>query len=66
MPAILRANNCPNMSLEAWVGRRWLILDQVQVRAFCGLSQQEVAEPMVGCGRCQEERWRLLQESLRE
>ena len=47
-----------------WVGRRWLVLPQVRVRAFCSLTQQEVAEPMVGCGHCQEERWRSIQESL--
>jgi hypothetical protein len=52
VPAILRANACPNMVLEAWVGRRWLILGQVKVRAFCTLTQQPVAEPMVGCGHC--------------
>ena len=54
VPAILRANACPNMSLEAQVGRRWLILKQVEVRAFCTLAGEEVAEPMVGCGRCHE------------
>jgi hypothetical protein len=64
VPAILRANGCTHMSLEAWVGRRWLILPQVRVRAFCSLAQQEVAEPMVGCGRCHEERWRSIQENL--
>jgi hypothetical protein len=52
------------MTLEAWVGRRWLVLSQVRVRAFCSLSGEEVAEPMVGCGRCQDERWRAIQESL--
>jgi hypothetical protein len=64
VPAILRANGCTHMSLEAWVGRRWLVLPQVRVRAFCSLAQEEVAEPMVGCGRCHEERWRSIQESL--
>jgi hypothetical protein len=66
VPAILRANGCPNMTLEAWVGSRWLVLPQVRVRAFCTLSQQEVAEPMVGCGRCQGEGWHSIQESLSE
>ena len=63
-PEILRANGCTNMTLEAWVGRRWLVLPQVRVRAFCTLSEQEVVEPMVGCGSCQDERWREIQESL--
>ena len=66
VPAILRANGCTNMSLEAWVGRRWLVLPRVRVRAFCSLTRQEVAEPMVGCGNCQDERWRSFQESLKE
>jgi hypothetical protein len=66
VPAILRANGCPNMTLEARVGSRWLVLPQVRVRAFCSLSQQEVAEPMVGCGRCQGEHWDSIQESLSE
>ncbi len=64
VPGILRANGCPNMTLEAKVGRRWLVLKQVQVRAFCTLSKQWVTEPAVGCGRCQDERWRAIRESL--
>ena len=60
VPAILRANTCSNMVLKAWVGRRWLVLKQVKVRAFCTLAHEEVAEPMVGCGRCHEARWRAL------
>lgn len=62
VPAILRANACPNIVLEGWVGRQWLVLSRVKVRAFCLLAQSEVAEPRVGCGRCHEGRWR---ESLR-
>jgi hypothetical protein len=66
VPAILRANGCTNMTLEAWVGRRWLVVPQVRVRAYCSLSEEIVEEPMVGCGRCQEERWRSIQENLAE
>jgi hypothetical protein len=54
------------MMLEGWVGRRWLVFPQVRVRAFCKLTGEEVTEPMVGCGRCQEERWRALEESLNQ
>ena len=54
VPAILRANACANMMLEATVGRRWGILGQVKVSAFCTLSGEAVDEPMVGCGRCHE------------
>jgi hypothetical protein len=58
VPAILRANACPNMTLEGWVGRRWLVLGQIRVRAFCKRTEQPVADPMVGCGHCHEDRWR--------
>ena len=54
VPAILRANACPNLTLQAQVGRWWLIFRQVEVRAFCSLTGEEVSEPMVGCGRCHE------------
>jgi len=56
VPAILRANACPNMVLEARVGRRWGLLRQVKVQAFCLLAMEKVDEPMVGCGRCHEVR----------
>ena len=64
MPGILRANACPNMALGARAGRRWGLLRQVKVRAFCTLAMEEVAEPMVGCGRCHEERLRSAGEGL--
>jgi hypothetical protein len=64
VPDILRANACPHMQLEAWVGRRWLVLRQVRVRAFCTRTNQVVADPMVGCGHCHEERIRAIGESL--
>ena len=52
MPAILRANACPNMILEARVKRRFGLLRRVAVEAFCTLTKEEVAEPTVGCGHC--------------
>ena len=54
MPDILRANTCPNMILEARVKRRFGLLRRVAVQAFCTLTKEEVAEPMVGCGHCHE------------
>ncbi|HUT21489.1 MAG TPA: hypothetical protein VM366_20235 [Anaerolineae bacterium] len=57
VPAIQRANACPNMALEGWVGRRWLVIPQVKVSAHCTLNDQGVADPMVGCGHCHEMRW---------
>ena len=64
VPAILRANACPHMVLEGWVRRRWLVIPQVRVRAFCRMTQQPVAEPMVGCGHCQDTGWSTFVESL--
>ena len=58
VPSILRANACPNMVMEGWVGRRWLVIKQVRVKAFCTLSEQEVADPFVGCGHCHDANWR--------
>ena len=58
VPAILRGNACPNMVLEGWVGRRWLVIRQVRVNTHCMLTKQPVADPMVGCGHCHEARWR--------
>jgi hypothetical protein len=58
VPAILRGNACQNMVLEGWVRRRWLVIGRVQVSAHCTLSNQPVADPMVGCGRCHEAHWR--------
>jgi hypothetical protein len=64
VPSILRANACPNMVMEVWVGRRWGLLRQVKVAAFCTLAMEEVAEPMVGCGRCHEGRLRAPGEGV--
>jgi hypothetical protein len=53
VPAILRANACPNMVLEAEVARRWLgLVRRVEVSAVCTLTRSEVENPYVGCGRC--------------
>jgi hypothetical protein len=45
------------MVLAGWVGRRWLLVRQVKVRAFCKLTGEKVSDPMVGCGRCHETEW---------
>jgi hypothetical protein len=53
VPAILRANACPNMALEARVVRRWLgLAHHVEIYAVCTKYQIEVADPYVGCGHC--------------
>jgi hypothetical protein len=57
VPAILRANACSNMVLEARVVRKWLLVKRVEVEAYCTLTRQRVADPMVGCGRCHEQSW---------
>jgi hypothetical protein len=58
------ANGCPNMVLEARVGSRWLIQKQVKVRAYCTLTRREVADPMIGCGQCHDERWQAIREAF--
>ncbi len=65
VPAILRANACPNMQLTAWVARRCVFFGQVRVRAFCTLSERKVDNPAVGCGRCHEAQWRTISEQMR-
>lgn len=52
VPAILRANACPNMLLEAKVERRFGLFRRLQVNAYCTYKMTPVAEPMVGCGEC--------------
>jgi RNA polymerase subunit RPABC4/transcription elongation factor Spt4 len=53
VPAILRANACPNMALQAQVARRWLgLVRRVEVYAVCTAQQVEVKDPYVGCGHC--------------
>jgi len=53
VPGILRANGCPHMQISARVEKKFLGLKkQVKVTAFCRHSQQNVAEPHIGCGQC--------------
>jgi len=53
VPAIRRANACPNMVLRAWVVRRWWgLVRRVEVRARCTEYQVDVEDPYRGCGRC--------------
>lgn len=65
IPAIQRANACSHMELEARVGRRWLVVPQVRVRAYCRRTEQAVADPMVGCGHCHEDRWQAIEDSFK-
>ena len=54
VPEIVRANGCPNLRLEARVGRRLGLLRQVEVNAYCIEYLCEVENPYVGCGHCHE------------
>jgi len=56
VPAILRANACPSMALQAHVARRLHFWERVQVEAFCTSRLVEVKDPYVGCGHCHDER----------
>jgi len=53
VPGILRANACPNLILSARVDRQLLgIIKTMKVNATCTLSQAQVSEPHIGCGKC--------------
>ncbi len=53
VPAILRANACPNMVLEGQVVRRWFgLARRVKVYAICAAHRVEVRNPYTGCGHC--------------
>ncbi len=53
VPAILRANACPNMILNGTVHKGILgIGRRVEISAYCTLSQEAVTEPQIGCGKC--------------
>lgn len=56
VPAIRQANACPHMRLRPQIQRDLLPPwhKRVVVSAYCTKSQQEVAEPQVGCGQCHE------------
>lgn len=54
VPAILRANACPHMALEAMVKRQWHFWKRVRIEAFCTKHLVEVKNPFVGCGHCHE------------
>jgi hypothetical protein len=57
VPGILRANACPNLVLEARVGKGFLGLSRhVVVKAICKEYLTDVPQPQVGCGHCHEHR----------
>ena len=53
IPGILQANACEHMELKGIIYRPFFIFKKrVRVTAFCHKSNQDVAEPHVGCGQC--------------
>ncbi len=55
VPAISRANACPNLVLQGKVEAGFLGLKhRVRVTAFCKYSKTPVREPEIGCGHCHE------------
>ena len=53
VPAIVRANACPNLVLHGEVQGQFLGLRRrVKVSAYCKYSNLNVTEPEVGCGHC--------------
>ena len=57
VPAILQANNNPNLVLEGKVKLGFLgFKRQVEVSAFCSRHLVDVPKPHVGCSLCAQER----------
>ena len=53
VPAIQLANGCENLVLDAKIHRPFFIgKPEVQILAHCIKSNQDVAEPQIGCGEC--------------
>lgn len=56
VPAISRANACPNMILQGKVKAGFLGLrHKVHITVTCKFSQKTVDEPEIGCGHCHED-----------
>jgi hypothetical protein len=53
VPAILRANACPNLILEPKLVRSFPFLKQkVDIKAYCVKTMREGFDPYIGCGEC--------------
>ncbi|MEI8131177.1 MAG: hypothetical protein WCG34_02010 [Leptolinea sp.] len=53
VPGIQRANSCSDMNLTARAKRQFLgFYKNVEVKAFCKKSNQNVTDPFIGCGEC--------------
>lgn len=55
VPAIKRANNCPEMVLSLRIikrGLRFWERDRVVVEAHCPHADGPIKNPMIGCGHC--------------
>ena len=53
VPRIQRANSCEHLQLIPSLKRPFPFLSpQVQVKAYCTKTHQDVKEPQVGCGEC--------------
>ena len=56
VPAIQRANACPNLVLHGEVGYKFLgFKKRVKISAYCEKNQTNVTEPEIGCGLCHPE-----------
>ena len=57
VPEILRANNSPNLVLQATVKKGVLGFNRsVKVTAFCSRHLIDVSKPQVGCPECAKEK----------
>ncbi len=66
VPAILAANQDPNLRLRGWVGKGFLgITKKVQVEAMCAEHGVEIKDPKAGCGVCREEKQKTVKRQVR-
>jgi hypothetical protein len=53
VPEIVQANACEHMQLHSRLQRLFFIMPpEVKVDAYCTKTEQNVAEPHIGCGQC--------------
>ncbi|HEY9087970.1 MAG TPA: hypothetical protein VIO36_07370 [Anaerolineaceae bacterium] len=53
VPGIIRANACPNLVLHGSAEKNLFgLVKRMKVSAFCKLSNENVKEPHIGCGKC--------------
>ena len=52
VPEILRANGSPSLRLELTSSKRFGLISQLKVDAYCSKHASPMANPIVGCAEC--------------